>query len=83
MGGIPTPHLVKLNFDKSRDIQLVKQPKTESFWKNYQQFLKEKESYQRGYTKTLISLKNTLEKFEVDTKKKMSFDYIFFGSFEY
>jgi integrase len=83
MGGIPTPHLVKLNYDKSRDIQLVKQPKTESFWKNYQQFLKEKESYQRGYTKTLISLKNTLEKFEIETKKKMSFDYIYFGNFEY
>ena len=83
MGGIPTPHLVKLNFDKNTDVQLVKQPKSEGFWKNYEQFLKEKESYQRGYTKTLISLKNTLEKFEIETKKKMSFDYIFFGSFEY
>ena len=83
MGGIPTPHLVKLNFDKNTDIQLVKQPKSEGFWKNYEQFLKEKESYQRGYTKTLNSLKNTLEKFEIETKKKMSFDYIFFGSFEY
>ncbi|NQW78605.1 MAG: hypothetical protein HQ449_04765, partial [Chitinophagaceae bacterium] len=52
MGGIPTPHLVKLNFDKSRDIQLVKQPKSEGFWKNYEQFLKEKDSFNRGYTKT-------------------------------
>ena len=83
MGGIPTPHLVKLNFDKSRDIQLVKQPKSEGFWKNYEQFLKEKDSFNRGYTKTLKSLKNTLEKFELETKKKMSFDYIFYGSFEY
>ena len=83
MGGIPTPHLVKVNFDKNTDVQLVKQPKSEGFWKNFQQFLKEKESYQRGYTKTLISLKNTLEKFEIETKKKMSFDYIFFGNFEY
>ncbi|MDP4620475.1 MAG: Arm DNA-binding domain-containing protein, partial [Sediminibacterium sp.] len=32
MGGIPTPHLVKLNFEKNTDVQLVKQPKSEGFW---------------------------------------------------
>jgi integrase len=83
MGGIPTPHLVKLNFDKSEEIQMFKQPKGESFWVCYKQFLEEKKNYNRGYTKTLISLNNTLEKFEKETKKKMSFDYIFYGSFEY
>ena len=42
VGGIPTPYLVKINFNKSKEIQLVKQPKGENFWKSYEQFYTEK-----------------------------------------
>ena len=83
VGGIPTPHLVKINFNKSKEIQLVKQPKGENFWKSYEQFYTEKKSFNRGYYKTLLTLKNTLEKFEIETKNKMSFDYVLYGNFEY
>ena len=45
-------------------------------------FLKDKERYHRGYTKTLISLQNTLRKFETVTKHKLTYDYILYGRFE-
>ena len=82
LGGIPTPDLVKINFEKEVEVQVKKQPISKGFWKSYDQFLKDKSRYHRGYTKTLLTLKNTLEKFELDTKNKLSFDYINFGRFE-
>ena len=81
-GDIPTPILVKINYEKNVETQTKKQPKSKSFWSSYDLFLKDKERYHRGYTKTLISLQNTLLKFEIDTKHKLSYDYILYGRFE-
>ena len=78
-GDIPTPILVKINYEKNVETQTKKQPKSKSFWSSYDLFLKDKERYHRGYTKTLISLQNTLLKFEIDTKHKLSYDYILYG----
>jgi len=82
LGGVPTPDLVKLNFEKEKEVQIKKQPKPKNFWSSYERFLEDKSRLHRGYTKTLVTLKNTLEKFEFDTKNKISFDYIHFGRFE-
>lgn len=81
-GDIPTPIMVKINYEKKVETQTKKQPKSKSFWSSYDLFLKDKERYHRGYTKTLISLQNTLLKFEIDTKHKLSYDYILYGRFE-
>lgn len=81
-GGIPTPDLVKINFEKNEETQLTKQPKPKRFWNSYEQFLKDKSKHHRGYTKTLISLKNTLKSFETKTNQTLSFDFIQFGRFE-
>jgi integrase len=81
-GGIPTPDLVKDYYFKKEDTQISKQPKPKSFWKSYDQFLKDKSKYHRGYTKTLITLKNKLRDFETTQKQPISFDYILYGRFE-
>lgn len=81
--GIPTPELVKEKFEKKKEIQIKKQPQIrKKFWLSYDQFLKDKSRHHRGYTKTLITLRNTLEKFEMDTKNTLTFDYINIGRFE-
>ena len=56
---------------------MFKQPKGESFWVCYKQFLEEKKNYNRGYTKTLISLNNTLEKFEKEGEKNGMCDEVY------
>ena len=81
--GIPTPELVKTNFDKKTEVKIKKQPQPKrKFWVSYDQFLKDKSRHHRGYTKTLYTLRNTLEKFEMDTKNTLTFDYINIGRFE-
>jgi len=82
LGGVPTPQLVKLNFDRLNEVQLKKQPQPKSFWKSYETFLDDKSRHHRGYTKTLLTLHNILKKFELETKNLISFDYIQFGRFE-
>jgi hypothetical protein len=81
-GDIPTPTLVKINYDKIEETQLAKQPKPQNFWSSYQTFLKDKSKHHRGYTKTLLTLENTLRKFEKETKHNLTFDFILFGRFE-
>lgn len=81
-GDIPTPTLVKINYDKIEETQLAKQPKPQNFWSSYQTFLKDKSKHHRGYTKTLLTLENTLRKFEKESKHNLTFDFILFGRFE-
>lgn len=82
LGGVPTPSMVKEKYDSVINVQNKKQTKIQGFWKSYDEFLTDKSRHHRGYTKTLITLKNTLQKFEQETKVKVSFDYVNFGRFE-
>jgi len=79
---VPTVDLVKSHYRQSFNTQVKKQPVVRSFWSSYEIFLKEKEMYSRGYTKTLKTLELQLKKFEETSKLRLTFDYVLFGSFE-
>jgi integrase len=79
---IPTVDLVKSIYTSKYNTQLKKQPIIKSFWSSYELFIREKEMYSRGYTKTIKTLKFRLKEFEKDNKIRLSFDYVLYGSFE-
>ncbi|WP_289063831.1 tyrosine-type recombinase/integrase [uncultured Zobellia sp.] len=79
---VPTVDLVKSHYLLKFNTQVKKQPIVRSFWSSYEIFLKEKEMYSRGYTKTLKTLKFQLKDFEESSKLRLTFDYILYGSFE-
>jgi integrase len=81
-GNIPTADLVKILLESKKDITITKQPKLKGFWQAYEEFLTEKSRFQRGYVKTLYTLKFKLKDFEKKTKHRITFDYILFGKFE-
>jgi integrase len=79
---IPTVDLVKSIYSSKFNTQIKKQPIIKSFWTSYEMFIREKEMYSRGYTKTIKTLKFRLKEFEKDNKIRLTFDYVLYGSFE-
>ncbi len=80
---IPTTTKVIEILHSIKSIEIKKEPKQKNFWVCYREFQIDKEDMHRGYTKTLITLKNKLEDFQNKHKGLiMNFDYILNDSFE-
>ena len=75
-GKIPLPNLVKHRYLEKIKQKKFDTPKIKSFWSLYKEWEETKKGLSRGYTKTLITLKNRLLDFENYRQIPISFEYI-------
>lgn len=72
----PNPKFVKKQFEEKIQFRELKTPQIQSFWKSFEEYLQTKKNTSYGYRKTLITLQNHLKGFEIDIKRKLSFEYV-------
>lgn len=75
-GFSPSPSLVQKGFKDRQETKRFITPKIKTFWICFDEFYDTKRNKSRGYTKTLITLKNHLLSFEEYEGKPITFDYI-------
>lgn len=75
-GKIPLPNLVKHRYLEKIKQKKFDTPKIKSFWSLYKEWEETKKGLSRGYTKTLITLKNRLLDFENYRQIPISFEYV-------
>jgi len=75
-GDLPNPSLVKHIYLENKETKKITTPIYKGFWSTYDEYYSSKKHNSRGYTKTLVTLKNHLSDFQMDSKRSITFEYI-------
>lgn len=72
----PNPSLVKRIYLEKKDTKKIITPTYKGFWSGFEEFQNSKKHNSRGYTKTILTLKNHLTGFQTFTKKSVTYEYL-------
>lgn len=75
-GLLPNPSLVKKLYQDGLSHKEEITPKIKSFWQCFEEYLSTKAHTTNGYKKSLNTLRNRLQDFELHRGRKLTFDFI-------